>query len=69
MLTAPKYPTTLWELGQHINQQNLEDLVREFLFYQANPQESSLPPVNSIRWLTVGISKRGKSVIPLLSHG
>ena len=54
--TAPKYPTTLWELGRHVNQQNLEDLVREFLFYQANPQETSLPPANSIHWLTAGIA-------------
>ena len=52
---APKYPTTLWELGQHINQWNLEDLVCEFLFHQVNPQETPLPPVHSIRWLTAGI--------------
>ena len=56
MSTATKYPTTLWQLGQHVDQQNLEDLVSEFLFHQVNPHETPLPPVHSIRWLTAGIT-------------
>ena len=54
--TASKYPTTLRELGQHVDQWNLEDLVCEFLFHQVNSQETPLPPVHSIRWLTAGIT-------------
>ena len=55
-LLATKYPTTLWELGQHIGQCNLEDLICEFLFYQENPEDTPLPPIQSICWLTAGIA-------------
>ena len=56
-MTATKYPATLRELGKHVNQQNLEDLVCEFLFYQVNPQETPLPPISSIRWMTAGVTR------------
>jgi len=48
---------TLQGLGEHIDQQNLEDLVCEFLFYQTNPQETALPPIPSIRWMIAGVTR------------
>lgn len=54
---ATKYPTTLSQLGERIGQQNLEDLVCKFLFYQANPQETPLPAIPSIRWMIAGTAR------------
>jgi hypothetical protein len=45
------------ELGEHIGQWDLEDLVCEFLFRQANPEEIHVPPIPSIRWLTAGVAR------------
>ena len=56
-LVATKYPTTLHLLGKHIGQQNLEDLVCEFLFYQENSQETPLPAIPSIHWMIAGITR------------
>ena len=50
------YPTTLQELGHHIGQQDLQDLVCNFIFYQENPRETPLPPAQTIQWLTAGVS-------------
>jgi len=45
---ARGYPlTSFWELGQHIQQANLEELVRIFLFYQQNPTSAGTPPITS----------------------
>lgn len=44
--TARGYPlTSFQELGRHIEQQNLEPLVRRFLFYQENPTSDGIPPL------------------------
>lgn len=46
--TARGYPlTSFWELGRHIQQENLEDLVRIFLFYQQNPTFAGTPPISA----------------------
>ena len=45
---ARGYPSTsLSELGKHIRQENLEDLVRQFLFYQQNPAFTGSPPLSA----------------------
>ena len=54
---ATNYPTSLQELGRYINQWDLQDLVCEFIFYQENTRETPLPPIQSIGWLTAGISR------------
>ena len=54
---ATRYPTTLCQLGEHIGQQNLVDLVCEFLFYQLNPQETPLPAIPSIRWMIADVAR------------
>jgi hypothetical protein len=47
-ITARGYPrTSFWELGQHIRQENLEELVRIFLFYQKNPAFTGTPPISA----------------------
>ena len=53
---APKYPATLQLLGEHIDQQDLGDLVCEFLFYQENSHETPPPPIPSIRWMIAGVA-------------
>ena len=46
--TARGYPLgSFWELGQHIQQENLEELVRVFLFYQQNPAFTGTPPISA----------------------
>ena len=46
--TARGYPlASFWELGRHIQQENLEDLVRRFLFYQQNPTFTGTPPISA----------------------
>ena len=50
------YPTTLQELGHHIDQQDLQDLICNFTFYQENPRETPLPPAQTIQWLAAGVS-------------
>jgi len=43
---AAKYPRTSFQvLGEHIGQVNLDDLVREFLFYQQYPTFTGAPPL------------------------
>lgn len=45
---ARGYPlTSFWELGQYIQQENLEDLVQRFLFYQQNPAFAGSPPLSA----------------------
>ena len=38
---------SFWELGQHIQQENLEELVRVFLFFQQNPASTGPPPITA----------------------
>ena len=46
--TARGYPlTSFQELGQHIKQENLESLIRIFLFYQQNPTFAGTPPISA----------------------
>ena len=46
--TARGYPlTSFWELGRHIRQENLEELVRVFLFFQQNPAFTGTPPITA----------------------
>ena len=46
-LPAPRYPRTSFEaLGNHIGQVNLDDLVRQFLFFQQNPMFPGEPPLS-----------------------
>jgi hypothetical protein len=46
--TARGYPLiSLQELGRHIKQENLEALVRRFLFYQENPTFIGTPPLST----------------------
>ncbi|KAF9780630.1 hypothetical protein BJ322DRAFT_1164944, partial [Thelephora terrestris] len=45
---ARRYPLiSFQELGRHIKQENLEALVRRFLFYQENPTFDGTPPLSS----------------------
>ena len=44
---ARGYPlASFWKLGKHIQQENLEELVRVFLFYQQNPDHPRTPPIS-----------------------
>jgi hypothetical protein len=55
-ITARGYPlSSFWELGRHIQQENLEDLVRTFLFYQQNPTFIGTPPSTSARPTIEGV--------------
>ncbi|KAF9783363.1 hypothetical protein BJ322DRAFT_1212129 [Thelephora terrestris] len=45
---ARGYPLgSIWELGKHIKQENLEALVRIFLFYHQNPNSAGAPSVSA----------------------
>lgn len=39
--------TSVWELGRHIQQGNLGDLIRVFLFYQQNPAFAGTPSISA----------------------
>jgi hypothetical protein len=69
--TARGYPlASFWELGKHIRQENFENLVRRFLFYQKNPAFvgtppiSACPPVDSVEDISVFHSARAVFCAP-----
>ena len=44
---AHGYPlASFWKLGKHIQQENLEELVWVFLYYQQNPDHPRTPPIS-----------------------